>query len=72
MLSDPKKKEVYDRYGLKGLQEGGDPRGDHFGGFGGDIFSELFGHSRGGAGMFFGGGGHRGRQRGEDIIKPLK
>ncbi|CAG7787083.1 unnamed protein product [Allacma fusca] len=68
VLSDPKKREVYDRHGLKGLQEGGDPRGDF--GFGGDIFSDLFGQH---AGMFFGGGGgHRRPQKGEDIVKPLK
>ncbi|XP_063529783.1 dnaJ homolog subfamily A member 2-like [Cydia strobilella] len=63
-LSDPKKRQTYDKYGLKGLQEGGQgggfPPDDILGHFFGDIF-----------GM---GGGSRGRQRarGEDTIHPLK
>jgi len=64
VLSDPKKKETYDRYGLKGLQEGGSD------GFSSaeDIFSQMFG------GSLFGGfgGGRRRRQRGDDTIHPLK
>lgn len=43
MLSDPEKRQTYDRYGLKGLQEGADSGHD-------DIFSRVFGG-------FFGGGG---------------
>jgi len=82
VLSDPNKKETYDRFGLRGLQEGG---GDQFGGgFPSDIFSDLFG-GMGGMGMggggipgfFFGGGGggggHRSRvRRGKDSVKPVQ
>jgi len=71
VLSDQKKRDVYDRYGLKGLQEGAGGREDFFGGFGGfggDIFSEFFG----GAGMSFGGGGHSRTRKGEDTLKALK
>ncbi|CAG2184045.1 unnamed protein product, partial [Oppiella nova] len=52
VLSDPKKKEIYDRYGLKGLQEGGSD------GFSSaeDIFSQMFG----GGGLFGGLGGFGG------------
>jgi DnaJ family protein A protein 2 len=80
-LSDPKKKEIYDRFGLRGLQEGGTGHeGDQFG-FPGDFFSDLFGGGGGGGpgpgGMFFGGGGmgggHSHRQRkSEDSVKPLR
>ncbi|KRT78784.1 Chaperone, partial [Oryctes borbonicus] len=67
VLSDPKKRQVYDKYGLKGMQEGAQD-----GGFGSDeLFSHLFG-----GGLFGGfagfGGGMRRRQRGEDTIHPLK
>ena len=43
-MSDPKKREVYDRYGLKGLQEGAD--GMDFDSH--DLFSQLFGGLGGG------------------------
>lgn len=66
VLSDPEKKELYDRYGEQGLREGG-------GGGGGmdDIFSHIFG---GGLFGFRGGQGRRngGRRRGEDMVHPLK
>lgn len=64
VLSDPKKRQTYDKYGLKGLQEGGQgagfPPDDLFGHFFGDIFG-MGGGSRG-----------RGRARGEDTVHPLK
>lgn len=49
ILSDPEKRATYDRYGLKGLQDGGDASAD-------DFFSRMFG----GFGGLFGGamGGH--------------
>ncbi|CAD5224787.1 unnamed protein product [Bursaphelenchus okinawaensis] len=68
ILSDPRKREIYDQAGLDGLEGGGGG-----GGFGEDIFS-MFG---GGGGIFsqmFGGGrGGRRQQRmkGEDTIQPL-
>jgi DnaJ family protein A protein 2 len=42
ILSNPEKREVYDKYGLEGLRDGGGPGGDPF-----DIFSGLFGGGRG-------------------------
>lgn len=51
VLSDEKKRQVYDRYGEEGLKQqerGGHPGGGH------DIFSEFFG---GGGGFHFGFGG---------------
>lgn len=67
MLTNPEKKELYDRYGEQGLREGG-------GGGGGmdDIFSHIFG---GGLFGFMGGQGRSrngGRRRGEDMVHPLK
>lgn len=44
-MSDPEKRATYDRYGLKGLQDGGDSSAD-------DFFGRMFG------GFFGGMGGH--------------
>ena len=61
ILSDPKKREIYDKYGEKGVKEGG---GDMHSPF--DVFD-----------MFFGGGGGRRRHPGEkskgrDTVHQLK
>jgi DnaJ family protein A protein 2 len=59
ILSDPKKRELYDKYGLEGVEQEGGP-----GGAGGeDLFS-----------MFFGGGRSRsaGPRKGPSLNHPLK
>ncbi|XP_050307409.1 dnaJ homolog subfamily A member 2-like [Anthonomus grandis grandis] len=67
VLSDAKKRQLYDRVGLKGMQEGGHD------GFGGDdLLSHLFGGGLFGGFSGFGGGGGRRRHRGEDTVHPLK
>ncbi|KAJ3292061.1 Type I HSP40 co-chaperone [Borealophlyctis nickersoniae] len=67
VLSDPQKREIYDRYGEEGLQNDG--RGDGMSPE--DLFSHLFG-----GGMFGGMGGGRSRQsgprRGKDMAHALK
>ncbi|KAL4630293.1 hypothetical protein GN956_G16117 [Arapaima gigas] len=67
VLTNPEKKELYDRYGEQGLREGGGggPGMD-------DIFSHIFG---GGLFGFMGGQSRNrngGRRRGEDMVHPLK
>jgi len=68
VLSDPKTRDIYDRFGEEGLKGGG-------GGFGdfsdpSDLFSQFFG------GGMFGGGMGRGRpqgpQKGQDVMHALK
>ncbi|RWS26306.1 DnaJ-like protein subfamily A member 2 [Leptotrombidium deliense] len=63
VLTDSRKREIYDRYGLKGLQEGHDsPFASE------DLFSHLFG-----GGLFgMGSGFRRRRQKGEDTVHCLK
>lgn len=66
VLSDSKKRSIYDKYGLKGLQEGASD-GPSFGHD--DIFSHFFGGDLFGMGM----PGMRFRpQRGEDTVRPIK
>lgn len=76
VLSDPEKRELYDRYGEKGLTEGG------FGGGMEDILSHIFGHGGGHGGFFggmggfgpfgMGGGSRRQKRKGEDTVHPLR
>ncbi|EDO36691.1 predicted protein [Nematostella vectensis] len=65
ILSDPEKRELYDRYGEKGLREGAG---------GGAGFEDILSHIFGGGSMPFGGGmgGRSRRRRGEDLFHPLK
>lgn len=70
VLSDAKKRGMYDQYGHAGIDQNYTTddifRGADFSGFGdlGDIFSQIFG---GGGFDFFGGGRAHGPQRGRDI-----
>jgi len=64
VLSDAKKRQIYDRHGEQGIKDGGGGRG----GFSAnDIFSQFFG-----GGDMFGGGGRRGPQRGADTVHELE
>lgn len=56
ILSDPEKRRTYDRYGVKGLQEGGVDSND--------MFSHIFG-------SFFGGGGGGGGRSGPSQCEPI-
>jgi len=62
VLSDPEKRDLYDRFGEEGVQQGGGGGG----GGGDDIFSQLFGGRGGGR------RGPQGPQKGENITHPLK
>lgn len=67
VLTNPEKRDLYDRYGEQGLREGGCGGGGMD-----DIFSHIFG---GGLFGFMGGQGRSrngGRRRGEDMVHPLK
>lgn len=59
VLSDPKKREIYDQYGEEGLRGGG-PRDAS------SMFADMFGFGGG-----FGGGGRRGPQRTDDMVYKL-
>jgi len=78
ILTNPEKRELYDRYGEKGLMEGGMGHGME------DIFSHIFGgHGAGGlfggfgpfgmgGGMGMGGRRRHQKRRGEDTVHTLK
>ncbi|MCC6276913.1 MAG: molecular chaperone DnaJ [Oligoflexia bacterium] len=71
VLSDPKKRQMYDQFGHAGAQGFGGGAGQGFGGFGEgasfqDIFNDVFGDFFGGGGPR-GRGGHDRRQRGADL-----
>ncbi|ESN90299.1 hypothetical protein HELRODRAFT_185206 [Helobdella robusta] len=71
VLSNPEKREIYNRHGIQGLKE----KSGRDGAFPGDIFEGFFGGFGGLFGDPFGFGGVRGgsrRQRGEDTLHPLK
>uniref|UniRef100_A0A8C9W0L2 DnaJ heat shock protein family (Hsp40) member A2 n=1 Tax=Scleropages formosus TaxID=113540 RepID=A0A8C9W0L2_SCLFO len=67
VLTNPEKKDLYDRYGEQGLREGGG---------GGPGMDDIFSHIFGGGLFGFMGGQSRsrnsGRRRGEDMVHPLK
>ncbi|MBI3551775.1 MAG: molecular chaperone DnaJ [Elusimicrobia bacterium] len=71
VLSDAKKKDLYDRFGETGVSGAAAGGGNPFGGFGqggagvdvGDVFGDLFEGLFGGQG----GGGQRGPRRGKDL-----
>ncbi|XP_060066217.1 dnaJ homolog subfamily A member 2-like [Ylistrum balloti] len=73
VLSNPEKRETYDRFGLQGLKEGGGAGGGPgFSDMFGDLFGGMFGGPFGGMGGMGGMGGRRGRRKGEDTLHPLR
>lgn len=64
MLSDKEKRALYDRHGIKGLQEGG--------GFDDDMFGSLFGRFFPGFGFNGGPGRSRGPPKCESTVLPVK
>ncbi len=69
MLSDPKKREAYDRFGHAGVDPNAAGMGGGQGGFGGfsDVFGDIFGDIFGAAGGARGGGGRANVYRGADL-----
>ncbi|MFP5363358.1 MAG: molecular chaperone DnaJ [Thermoleophilia bacterium] len=67
ILSDPERRQIYDRYGHDGLRRGG--QSPNFEGFGSisDLFEAFFGGGGGGAGGFGGFGGGMGSRSGGDV-----
>eukprot|EP01027_Heterolobosea_sp_BB2_P013230 GEZU01019091.1.p1 GENE.GEZU01019091.1~~GEZU01019091.1.p1 ORF type:complete len:282 (+),score=93.20 GEZU01019091.1:153-998(+) len=67
VLSDPEKRQIYDKYGEEGLQGGG--MNFHSAE---DIFSQFFGGGGGIFGSFFGGGGGaREPKKGKDVVHAI-
>ncbi len=74
VLSDPDKKEKYDRFGFAGIDPNAGFNGGGFGGFGGEGFGfdDIFNMFGGGFGGFGGGSSRRtGPRRGADIQKSM-
>ncbi|MDR1134645.1 MAG: molecular chaperone DnaJ [Clostridiales Family XIII bacterium] len=72
ILSDPQKKERYDKFGHAGVDPNAGFGGGGFSGFGGGGFEDIFGDLFGG---MFGGGNQRrkgGPRKGQDIQKNLR
>ncbi len=69
MLSDPRKREAYDRFGHAGVDPNAAGMGGGQGGFGGfsDVFGDIFGDIFGAAGGARGGGGRSNVYRGADL-----
>ena len=67
ILSDPQKREIYDRYGEEGLNGQGGPEMNAE-----DLFSSFFGGGFFGGGGGGGGGRSRGPRRGKDVIHQLR
>lgn len=66
MLSDPEKRQIYDRHGEAGLKQresnGGNGGGDPF-----DVFRRAFGFGGG-----QGGGGGQGQRRGQNMLAEIE